>query len=310
MRHKTKEMLTTSLNAAATYVIPPLTLLRYGRLLLGGQNPDTEAGFRAENRDIDYVRLISRLFMPLVNTYFRTEVSGQRHIPPEGPCLIVGNHNAGLQPFDSFMTAQAIFETQGVGRPVYGLGHDYLFREPAFAALLDKIGLLRAHRRAATNAFAQGGAVIVYPGGDIDTFKPYSKRHTITFGGRKGFLKLALRSQVPIVPVVSIGCHETWFVLSRGEKIAALLRFKKLLRTEVFPIVVSLPWGLTSGFLPFFPLPAKVKLRFLEPLSWPQYTPNDAEDPQVLEQCYTQVVERMQTALDELAQERKYPLLG
>ncbi|MBU1239926.1 acyltransferase family protein [Myxococcota bacterium] len=310
MEGKTLEILGTSLNAAATYAVPPLTLLRYGRILLGIDRADPETGFRPERRDPAYVAFIMQSLMPLINSYFRVEVEGVEHVPHRGGALVVGNHNSGLQPVDSFIAGHAIMEHQGVTRPLFGLGHDYMFREPALAALLEKIGIIRANPRAADAAFEQDGVVVVYPGGDIDTFKPYTQRNTIQFGNRKGFIRLALRNRVPIVPAVSVGCHETWVVLTRGEQLAKLLGLKKRLRTEVFPIVLSLPWGITSGFLPFIPLPAKISLRFLEPISWDHISADQADDPLVLEACYREVTDVMQAALTQMASQRSFPVIG
>ncbi len=310
MESKTLEILARGINAAATYAIPPLTLLRYGRILLGIDRTDPRTGFLPERRDPDYVRFLVDRFMPLVDTYFRTEIQGVEHVPALGPALLVGNHNAGLQPVDSFMTGSAVVRAQGASRPVFGLGHDYMFREPGLAGLLEKIGVIRANHQAAEAAFAADGAVIVYPGGDLDTFKPFSERHTIQFGGRKGFIRLALANRVPVVPVVSVGCHESWVVLTRGERLAQLLGMKQRLRTEVFPIVFSLPWGITSGFLPYIPLPTQVTLRFLPPMAWDHIPPSKSDDPEVLEACYREITGAMQETLTQLGSARILPVLG
>lgn len=298
------------INAAATYVVPPVTWYRYGRLLLGLDPQRPDAGFHPELRDPEFIREMDRVIMPLARKYFRLEVTGQEHVPREGAALLVGNHNGGLQPVDSFLTCGAIVEDQGAGRAVFSLGHDYLFREPSLADFLHRVGGLRAHPDAARLGLDAGGLVLVYPGGDVDTFRPFTERNRICFGQRKGFIKIALRAGVPIVPVVSVGAHEAWLVLTRGEKIAAALDFKRRLRTEVFPIALALPLGLTSGFLPYLPLPAKMDIRFLPPIRWKKLKPKHAEDEAVLQRCYDEVVGAMQTTMDEMVAKRKYPVIG
>jgi diacylglycerol/phytol O-acyltransferase len=310
MNIKDREIWSKSLNAAATYLIPPLTLMRYGKILLGIDKPDPMAGLRPENRDPDFVNFVYKKLKPLLKTYFRTKIEGTEHLPLNGPGLMVGNHNGGLQPFDSFMGSIAVIDKFGTDRPFFGLGHDYMFREPSFSDLLDKLGIIKASHEAAHKAFKLGGLVSVFPGGDIDTFKKFSDRHTIKFGGRTGFIRLAIKEGVPIYPVVSIGCHETWIVLSSGEKIARFLGLKKRIRTQVFPIVFSLPWGITSGFIPYIPFPSQITLRILPPIAFDNLTPEDADNPEIVQQCYKEVTENMQTALDEMAEKRNLPIFG
>ncbi len=298
------------INAAATYVVPPITWYRYGRLLLGLDPAKPDAGFHPELRDPAFIRQMTALTMPLARTYFRLQLHDTHLVPREGAALLVGNHNGGLQPIDSFITCGAIVEEQGPDRKIFGLAHDYLWREPSLADFLNRVGGLRAHQDAARMGLDAGGLVLVYPGGDVDTFRPYTERNRVVLGNRKGFIKTALRAGVPIVPVVSVGAHEAWMVLSRGEKLAAALHFKKLLRTEVCPIVLALPLGLTSGMLPYLPLPAKMDIRFLPPIHWKDLTPRHAEDEDVLPRCYHEDVGRMQAAMDEMVALRKYPVIG
>ncbi len=296
-------------SAAATYLVPPVTLYRYGRLLLGMDPPRPDAGFHPEMRDPEFVRQLTGIIMPLARRYFRLEVEGFEHVPREGAALLVGNHNGGLQPVDSFLTVGALLEDQGFERAVYALGHDYLYREPSLADFLQRVGGLRAHPDAARMGLDAGGLVLVYPGGDMDTFRPFSMRNRIEFANRKGFLRIAMQARVPIVPVVSVGAHEAWVVLTRGEKLAAMLDLKKRLRTEVCPIAFALPAGITLGFFPYLPLPAKMDIRFLPPMQWPGGHER-LGDEAFLQSCYDEVVGTMQKAMDEMVAARKWPVIG
>jgi 1-acyl-sn-glycerol-3-phosphate acyltransferase len=169
--------------------------------------------------------------------------------------------------------------------------------------------MLRAGHVSARHAFAAGHCVLVYPGSDLETFRPFHDRGRIVLGGRKGFLELALREGVPIVPVVTAGTHEQIIVLTRGDRLARLLHAHAWARTEVLPLMLALPWGLTSGFVPYWPLPAQTSLAFGEPITWPGLTAADAECPEVLERCYHDVESRMQAMLDRLSEGRRF-LLG
>lgn len=268
---------------------------------LGADDPDA--------RDIEYVRLILDFFRAVGRTYFRLEVRGVDNVPARGPVLLVGNHNGAFLPADGFFAGVALHDRFGPSRVPYALAHDFLFYDDRLRRYALKLGLLRAGYHGALRVFERGGVVIVFPGSEFDVFRPWRDRHRIVLGGRKGFLRLALRARVPIVPVVSVGTHEQLIVLTRGDRLAKLLHTHRWLRADVFPIVLSLPWGLTSGFVPYFPLPAQTTLAFGKPLVWPTLGPGDAEDSAVLTRCYEQVEAAMQSMLDELARGRR-PFLG
>jgi len=260
-------------------------------------------------RDPELVSLLLDLYRLAGEHYFRLRIEGVEHVPASGPVLLVGNHNGGLLPTDSFFTALAIHDRYGPDRAMYALAHDFLFDDPLLRSYAARLGMLRAGHESARHAFAAGGCVLVYPGSDLETFRPFRDRHKIVLGGRKGFLALALREGVPIVPVVTAGTHEQIIVLTRGERLARLVHAHAWARTEVMPLMLALPWGLTSGFVPYLPLPAQTSLAFGEPMTWPDLGPEDADRPEALARCYAEVESRMQEMLDRLSKGRRF-LLG
>ena len=260
-------------------------------------------------RDPELVSLLTDLFRVLARTYFRVRVEGVEHVPAAGPVLLVGNHSGGLVPTEGFFAALAIHDHLGAGRAVYALVHDFVFEDPVLRRYAGRLGMLRAGHESARHAFAAGGCVLVYPGSDLDTFRPFRDRNKVVLGGRTGFLRLALREGVPIVPVVTAGTHEQFVVLSRGDRLARLLHAHDWARTEVLPIALAVPWGLTHGFVPYLPLPTQVSIAFLPPMRWPELGPADAERPEVLARCYREVEAAMQAALDRLTVGRRF-LLG
>ena len=257
-------------------------------------------------RDPEFVYLVGQIYQFLARHYFRLRTLGVENIPPTGPVLFVGNHSGGFLPSEGFFTEMAVWERFGPDRPVYALAHDFLFEDPTLRRYAGRLGLLRAGHESAHHAFAAGGCVLVYPGSDLETFRPFRDRNKIVLGGRKGFIALALRERVPIVPVVTAGNHEQMIVLMRGDRLARFLHAHRWARTEVLPLVLALPWGLTSGFIPYLPLPAQTTLAFLPPITWPELGPEDATDPAVLERCYHDVETAMQTTLDRLTHDRRF----
>jgi len=260
-------------------------------------------------RDPELVALLLELARFLGRHYFRLEVRGVDHVPARGPVLLVGNHNGGFLPMDGFFTSLAILDRFGPERALYGLAHDFLFYDALLRRYAMRIGLLRAGHDSARHAFEHGDMVLVYPGSDFETFRPWRERDRVVLGDRKGFLRLALGTGVPIVPVVSAGTHEQFIVLTRGDRLAQLLHMHAWARTFVCPIVLALPWGITSGFVPYLPLPAQTTVTFGPPMTWPDLGPSAADDPAALDRCYRDVEQRMQTMLDELYAGRR-PFLG
>jgi 1-acyl-sn-glycerol-3-phosphate acyltransferase len=237
--------------------------------------------------------------------YFTPDVLGFRRVPREGPMLLVGNHSGGVLMSDAYVLLSAWW-TERPRQPLYSLGHDMLFVIPFFADMARGAGVLPARMDYAERALELGHPVLVYPGGDHEIFRPTSERTRVDFAGHTGFVRLALRRGVPVVPVVSYGGHDTNLFLTRGEGLARALRLDRV-RVRGVPLVVGLPWGLVPGFMPTLPLPVKISLEFLPPIRWEGLGPEAAEDEATVQACYAQVVGAMQAAMNRLAAERPNP---
>jgi 1-acyl-sn-glycerol-3-phosphate acyltransferase len=243
-----------------------------------------------------------------VNRYFGTEVRGWSHVPKRSPFLIVGNHSGGAETHDLWFVLGNWIQKRGAAAPLYSLGYDLLFTYPIVGPLLRKLGVVPANRANAVRAFALGAPVLVFPGGDHEVFRPWSQRNRIDFGGHMGFIELAIRSRVPVVPMTIHGAHESTLTLTRGRWLARLLGMDRL-HVQVFPLIWSIPFGLTPAFVPSVQLPSKVTVTFGRPLDWSRFRVRQAHDPRVLRGCYDEITEGMQATLDAVARERPFPVL-
>lgn len=273
------------------------------------RNHSTRGAEELSGRDPEFVRLVMDVARRLGERYFRLRFEGLENVPADGQVLLVGNHNGGVMPLDAFFTTLGIWDHFGPSRIVHPLVHDLIDSDSLAHRMAVLGGGLRASQGGGERALRAGDLALVYPGADLETFRPFWRRDRIDLAGRKGFLRLALRQGAPIVPVVSVGTHEQLVVLARGDGLARLLRTDKWLRTNVVPIVMCIPWGLTIGLFPYVPLPAQTTVAFGAPLRWPDLRPSDADDPAVLERCYDDVVSTMQRMLDRLSEGRR-PWLG
>ncbi len=259
-----------------------------------------------DERDPDYIReSLPRLWL-LASLWFRGEVRGLGNIPEEGPVLLVGNHSGGNVSPDTAVFTLAFSTYFGVERRFYQLAHNLVLSLP-FLGFLRRYGTVAASPENAEQALRSGAALLVYPGGDHEVHRPSWEGNTVNFAGRRGFVRLALEHDVPIVPVVAIGGQETALFLSRGEGLAKLLGLDRLLRLKVLPISIAAPWGLNIGDgLGHLPLPAKITIEVLPAIHLrEQFGP----EPDVGE-VYDHVLETMQETLDALAAERRLPVLG
>ncbi len=275
---------------------------------MGNKGKNKREGWSLNQRDPQVIKSLMPLWQWFYRYYFRVKSDGWHHIPSE-QILLVGSHNGGLATPDMFMTMYDWFRYFGTQRLIYGLMHRHVWKiNPDMADLAVKTGAIVAHPKMAIAAFEKGASVLVYPGGGSDVFRPHRDRYKINFAGRRGFIKLALRQKVPIVPIISTGAHDTLFVLDDFYPLVKQLHEWGLpwfldLDPEVFPIYLGLPWGLAIGPLPNFPLPAQINLRICPPIVFPRYGRELIKDSSYVDECYDQVYTQMQQELDRLKEE-------
>jgi 1-acyl-sn-glycerol-3-phosphate acyltransferase len=259
-----------------------------------------------DDRDPDYIRENLSLSWLFASIWYRAETRNLANVPERGPVLLVGNHTGGNMSPETITFTLAFSTFFGVERRFHQLAHNLVLASP-LGPFLRNFGTVAASHDNARKALEAGSAVLVFPGGDWEVSRPSWQSSRIDFGGRKGFIRLALEHDVPIVPVVTIGGQETALWLSRGDWLARMLQLDKRFRLKVLPILVAPPWGISVGdFLPRIPLPAKMTTEVLPAIDLrKEFGP----DPDI-DEVYTHVTRLMQETLDSLAAERRWPVLG
>jgi 1-acyl-sn-glycerol-3-phosphate acyltransferase len=253
-----------------------------------------------DQRDPDYIRDQLPSTWLLASLYFRADVQHLDRIPEQGPVLLVGNHSGGNVPPDTFVFTLAFCSYFGVERPFYQLAHNLVVSAPPLG-WLRKFGAVAANHDNARLALESGAALLVYPGGDYEVFRPSWERHKVDFDGRMGYVKLAREAGVPIVPVASVGGQEAALFLSRGQWLAKLLMADKLLRLKSIPISLAFPWGLNiSDLAGHIPLPTKISIEVQHPIDV------DGDDQAV----HDKVMASLQGGVDRLASRRRFPVIG
>jgi 1-acyl-sn-glycerol-3-phosphate acyltransferase len=249
----------------------------------------------------------------LCKYYFRLETSGWERLPDE-TSLLIGNHSGGSLTMDAWTFVYQWWRRFGTERVLHPTAHDVLMAAPGLGDYFRQVGVIPASRKGVTEALRSRCDVIIWPGGDVDAMRNWRRRDQAVLGGRTGFVRQAIRSGVPIVPVATVGGHDTVFVLSEGRWIAngldRISGLKRKLRGSQLPIVLGIPFGLTIETIPtHLPLPAKIRTELLEPIHVDK-DPNRVDDGAYVNSIYREVESRIQDAMDRLARQRRFPILG
>jgi 1-acyl-sn-glycerol-3-phosphate acyltransferase len=246
------------------------------------------------------------LMEPLLNFYyrywFRCEVEGVENVPAGGGALLASNHSGALPP-DGPMIMQAIRNEHRAPRPLYMLGEHWFKGYPGVGMLANKIGLVAAHPANAHRLLHdEGKLALVFPEGQKGSRKLYWQRYKLRRFGRGGFVKTAIRAGVPIVPIAVVGAEEAMPIFAH---VRALQRLTGLI---YFPINHAFPhFGLLAGLMY---MPAKFRIRFLDPISFDGAGPDAADDVAFVQQTADDIRARIQSALNEMLRQRRSVWFG
>jgi 1-acyl-sn-glycerol-3-phosphate acyltransferase len=238
--------------------------------------------------------------------YFDPEVRGLSRLPAEGPYILVGNHSGGAYTPDAPIFMAAYLRHWGMDKPLHPLAHNVLFSIPQLGERFRRLGLIPANPDKAAQVLARGEPLLVYPGGDYESQRPFFESHLVDFGGRKGFIRLALEQGVPVIPFVCHGSNETVVTVTRGERLAKWTGLTYLTRTKVLPFRLG-ALGLVPSGVPYLPLPSKITIEVGHPMAWQGFTPADAENEFLVQALYDDIVGVMQRTLNGLYLERPNP---
>ena len=263
-------------------------------------------GWSLAARDPNVIAKMMPLMKWFYDHYYQVSTDGWQHIPDNEPVMFVGSHNGGLAAPDMHMMLFDFCDRFGPKKPLYGLMHPKVSTvAPALARMAAQMGAVRAHPKMALAALKQNASIVVYPGGASDVFRPYAQRDRIYFHNRKGFIKLAIKTGTPIVPIISTGAHSTFVVLADIYPQMKALHELGMpwfldVDPETFPIYLGLPWGLAFGPLPHLPIPTKVHTRVCPVIRFERTGSTASKDSQYVEACFQRVKSQMQQSLDRL----------
>jgi 1-acyl-sn-glycerol-3-phosphate acyltransferase len=258
--------------------------------------------------DWEFMERQKYFWNPLMDYWFRMEIEGWEKIP-EPPVLLVGIHSGAPFVWDAWTVGLQWWRHFGRSRQLHGTAHDALMALPGFGGYFRRMGVLPAAADSMSAALAAGHDVALWPGGERDSLRPWSQRDQAILAGRMGFIRLAIRSCVPIVPIATVGGPDSMPVLARGRRLAKLLQLDRIARLKMFPIAVQAPWGISPALLPELPLPTKIRTAFQDPIEL-DCDPARAEDDAYVESIYQEVSASIQTGMDTLARRRRLPLFG
>lgn len=256
----------------------------------------------------ELMELQKYVWNPLMDYWFRMQVEGWEKIP-DPPALLIGIHSGGPIVWDAWTVGLQWWRHFGRRRPLHGTAHDLLMGLPVLGSYFRMMGVLPARSESITAALREGHDVALWPGGERDSMRPWLKRDEAVLAGRKGFVRLAIKAGVPIVPIATVGGPDAMPVLATGRRLAKGLRLDKVARLKMFPIAVQVPWGISPAVLPEVPLPTKIRTAFQEPIELDD-DPERADDEQYVERAYGEVCDTIQAGMDALARRRRLPLFG
>jgi 1-acyl-sn-glycerol-3-phosphate acyltransferase len=269
---------------------------------------DRAAQWSLDGPDWKFVERQKYLWNPLMDYWFRMEVEGWEKLP-DPPALLIGIHSGAPFVWDAWTVGAQWWRRFGSERPLHGTAHDALMAMPLLGGYFRRMGVLPAAADSIASALAAGRDVALWPGGERDSLRPWTQRDEAVLAGRMGFVKLAIRSCVPIVPISTVGGPDSMPVLATGRRLAKWLQLDRVARLKMFPIALQAPWGISPALLPEIPLPTKIRTAFQDPISL-DCDPERAEDSDYVEAKYREVCASIQAGMDALARRRRLPLFG
>jgi 1-acyl-sn-glycerol-3-phosphate acyltransferase len=271
-------------------------LRKWGRLGMRNRSEEVDDfGF-----DPIYEEKVLPIFNFLYEKYFRVDVEGVGNIPADGRCILVANHS-GTLPFDGMMLKLAVKREHAQKRDVRWLAEDFIFHFPFLGSFTNRVGAVRACQENAERLLNQGALVAVFPEGVKGIGKLFRDRYKLQRFGRGGFVKLALRTKTPVIPVSIVGAEEASPMLFRIEYLT------KAIGLPYFPVTPTFPLFGPAGLAP---APTKWKIVFGEPVTFDGNGPEAAEDELLIGRLGERVRATIQGMLDRSLADRRSVWFG
>lgn len=239
-------------------------------------------GLKDLDRDALIYKVFPRLVLEIARKYFRMEIEGAENVPSQGPGIIAPNHS-GFSGLDAILLNQVV--QKEARRSPRVMTHHLWFLAPTVSIFAEKMGFSEATFENGVKFLKGKDLIILFPEGEHGNFKPTTEMYQLQ-EFRRGFIRMALLTGSPIIPTVILGAEETHINLSQ-------LKFTKFLRGLVIPLPLNI-----------IPLPARWKIRFLEPIHFP-YKADAADDAELVHELAAEVQEKMQKAIRQELRERK-----
>jgi 1-acyl-sn-glycerol-3-phosphate acyltransferase len=272
-----------------------------------------ESATTVDGPNATLMKAIKPFWALATDRYFRAEFEGWERLPDK-PSLLVSVHAGAALTIDAWVFVYGWYRRFGEDRVLHGTAHDVLMTVPLLGDYFKASGVIPASREGVTAALDAGHDVIVWPGGEEDSMRSWRRRDEVVLAGRRGFVKQAINSGVPLVPVATVGGGDSVFVLSEGRWLASgldkIAPIKAKLRAVTLPIVAGLPFGVAPEILPtHIPFPTKLRYEILDPIEL-DHDPARADDDEYVDRKYREVEHALQQGVDRLAKRRRFPIWG
>jgi 1-acyl-sn-glycerol-3-phosphate acyltransferase len=260
---------------------------------ISGEYEEDDFGF-----DEEFTEALIPLMSLLYDYYWRVDVTGAEHVPASGRALLVSNHAGAGLPFDGAMVKLACWRETQSPRHARLLVLDWLMGLPYMADLMKKTGQVLASSPNATELLQRDQLVAVFPEGVKGMAKPFSQRYNLERFGRGGFVRIALKTGSPIVPVAVVGSEEIYPKIGNMPFVTRLLGVPFVPITPLFPLL---------GVFGLIPLPSKWNIEFCEPIDVSQYPPEAADDRSFVLELSERIRATIQERLRENLLKRSTP---
>ncbi len=242
-------------------------------------------GFDPFGFDPDYAQPLLVTLALVYRYWLRVEASGLENVP-EGRVLLIANHAGNTFAWDGAMLGMALFLAGEPPRMVRGMGEYYLPTIPFFSVFMHRVGSVVGTPSNCAHLLGQEEAIMVFPEGERGFVKTWRQRYQLQRFGL-GFVRLALETDTPIVPVGIVGAEE------QSPGLANLRSVGRLIGSPAFPVTLTFPWLGLAGFLP---LPVKFRIAFGEPM---RFSGDPSEEDASIEKKVEQVKTRIRALIDE-----------